>query len=147
VEFPRLVNVKGLYFSGQKIVVIRTALGSGPSQLVLQLADNNGFSNYGSTAAVPADGNWHLVAVTVTRNSTGTFYWDGNSIGTFNPTGHTGSLNSPGVPLMIGTQESFQGGGEFFNGGLDELQIFSRALTSAEVLRVFQTGAPGECKP
>ena len=126
--------------------------GSGPSQLGLQMADNSGYSNYASTAAVPADGNWHLVAVTVTRNSTtgGTFYLDGKPIGTFNPTGHQGSLNSTGSPLLIGQQESYAWqwtGPESFNGGLDELQIFSRALTSAEVLRVFQTGAPGECKP
>jgi hypothetical protein len=120
--------------------------GSGNSQLGLQLADNvgTGYANYLSTSAVPADSKWHLLAVTVVRNSHtgGTFYVDGNPRGTFDPTAHVGSLNS-GATLDIGVQ---QGGGESFKGGLDELEIFNRALSLTEVQGLYLAGAHGKCK-
>ena len=121
-------------------------LGTGNTEVGLQLADGvgAGYANYFSTAAVPADNHWHLVAVTVVRNSHtgGTFYVDGVAKGTFDPTAHVGSLNS-GATLDIGTQ---QGGSEFFKGGLDELEIFNRALSLTEVQTLYLAGAHGKCK-
>jgi hypothetical protein len=38
------------------------------------------------------------------------------------------------------------GGGEFFNGGLDELEIFNRALNATEVQSLFNAGSAGKCK-
>ena len=35
----------------------------------------------------------------------------------------------------------------FFLGIIDEAQIFSRALTDAEILAIYQAGADGQCKP
>jgi hypothetical protein len=35
----------------------------------------------------------------------------------------------------------------FFPGIIDEAQIFSRALTDAEILAIYQAGADGQCKP
>jgi hypothetical protein len=121
-------------------------LGTGSSEVGLQLADGvgTGYANYFSTAAVPADKKWHLVAVTVVRNSHtgGTFYVDGVAKGTFDPTAHVGSLNS-GAALDIGVQ---LGGGESFKGGLDELEIFKRALSLTEVQTLYLAGAHGKCK-
>jgi hypothetical protein len=37
--------------------------------------------------------------------------------------------------------------GEFTKGIIDEAQIFSRALSDAEILSIYQTGAIGQCKP
>jgi Concanavalin A-like lectin/glucanases superfamily len=135
-------------------------LGTQPgSRLGLQLADSSGYTNYFSPPAiaktVPEDGKWHLVTVTVVRNSStcgtacGMFYLDGIAIGTFNPTDRLGSLNSAGTPLEIGRQEpglASQFGGEFFKGGLDELEIFSRALSAQEVLSLYKAGKDGKCK-
>jgi len=36
---------------------------------------------------------------------------------------------------------------EPFRGIIDEAQIFSRALTDAEILGIYQAGAEGQCKP
>jgi hypothetical protein len=55
-------------------------------------------------------------------------------------------LNSAGVPLLIGSQETGLGGGEFFNGGLDELEIFNRALNATEVKALYHAGSAGKCK-
>jgi|SRR5271165_351173 len=114
-------------------------------QLGLQLADSSGYSNYVAATAVPADNQWHLVAVTVHRGKNGgVWYLDGNSLGTFDPSGHPGSLNSIGTSLEIGAR-SFGSGG-FFKGGMDELEIFSRALTATEVQSLYQAGPAGTCK-
>ncbi|MGC2111479.1 MAG: LamG-like jellyroll fold domain-containing protein [Candidatus Korobacteraceae bacterium] len=124
-------------------------------KLGVQLADglgSNGYDNYVSTTAVPANNQWHLVAMTVQRSSTtcgsscGTWYLDGNSVGNFDPTAHPGSLSSPGIPLMIGAQGPSVGLGEFFSGGLDEVELFNRALNPTEVSALYQAGSAGKCK-
>lgn len=121
-------------------------------RLGLQLADAGGYDNYVSTTAVPADNQWHLIAVTAQRSSNtcgstcGTWYLDGNAVGTFDPTAHPGSLSSSGVPLMIGAQEPGLGLSEFLSGGLDELEIFNRALSPSEVQALYHAGSAGKCK-
>ncbi len=122
-------------------------------RLGLQLANNNNYTNYVSATVVPADNNWHLVAVTVNRSSSscgtacGTWYLDGAAVGTFDSSAYNNlSLNSGGVPLLIGTQESGLGGQEFLKGGLDELEIFNRALNPTEVQSLFNAGSAGKCK-
>jgi len=121
--------------------------------LGLQLGNKGNYTNYVSTTAVPANNNWHLVAVTVNRSSAscgtacGTWYLDGNAAGTFDPSAYDNlTLNSAGVPLLIGGQESSLGGGEFLNAGLDELEIFNRALNATEVMALYQAGSAGKCK-
>jgi hypothetical protein len=123
--------------------------------LGLQLADGNGsqgYDNYVSTTAVPADNQWHLIAVTVQRSSNtcgtacGTWYLGGTAVGTFDPTAHPGSLSSSGAPLMIGAQEVSLGLSEFLSGGLDELEIFNRALSASEVQALYHAGPAGKCK-
>ncbi len=113
----------------------------------VQLADSLGYANYISTAAMPADNQWHLVAVTVSRNlaNGGTWYLDGAPIGNFDATGHAGSLTNS-VPLDIGTRSAAQGGGSNFKGGIDEVEIFTRALSAGEILSIMQAGPAGKCK-
>ena len=36
---------------------------------------------------------------------------------------------------------------EFFHGALDEVEIYSRALSQAEIHAIFNAGAAGTCKP
>lgn len=118
-------------------------------RLGLQLADSTGYSNYISATAVPADNQWHLVAVTVVRNSHtgGVWYLDGHPIDVpFDPTARIGSLNSTGTPLLIGVQQPGLGGAGFFKGGLDELEIFNRVLSATEVQSLYQAGPAGKCK-
>ena len=122
-------------------------------KLGLQLANNDNYTNWVSSTVVPTGNPWHLVAVTVDRSSSscgtacGTFYLDGNAVGTFDPSAYDNlTLNSAGVPLLMGAQGAGNGGGEFFAGGLDEVEIFSRALSSSEVKTLYQVGSAGKCK-
>jgi hypothetical protein len=104
-------------------------------------------TNYGSplSAAKLNDGLWHHVAVTVDRDnaSGGVFYVDGNAVGTFNPTLRPQSLSSTAT-LRIGRNHDSGFGG--LAGRIDELELFGRALTAAEVRGIFEADAAGKCK-
>jgi Concanavalin A-like lectin/glucanases superfamily len=102
-------------------------------RLGLQLADSTSaawmYSNYLSTTKVPADNQWHMVAVTVRRNyyQGGVWYLDGAPVDSpFNPSGHMGSLNSS-APLEIGVREASLGGGGFFKGGSTNLRSSTKS--------------------
>jgi len=124
-------------------------------QLAFQLADGNGSwycssssssscSNFTSGVSV-ADGRWHLVAVTVDRNSSngGRFYVDGRLVRTFNPTGRQGSLDN-NKPLRIGSRSSYTTG--LFRGEIDEVELFKRVLSSWEISKIYHAGSAGKCK-
>lgn len=50
-------------------------------------------------------------------------------------------LNSTGRPLGMGNNPIE--GGQYFNGGLDELKIYNKALTAGEIENLYQTGTSG----
>jgi hypothetical protein len=86
------------------------------------------------TATVPnmVDGNWHHVATTF-DGTTRRIYFDGVLKAQDNPTGH----NVPSANnLTIGTANPVTRPvyGEVFNGGLDEVRIWNRALCLSEIL-------------
>jgi hypothetical protein len=119
--------------------------------LGIQLADGigTGFSNYLSPVLSPAvdDGNWHHVAATVNRtNNKGIrFYHNGNLVGVSNPLGRIGSLVN-NSPLRIGTRTAASPLSGWFDGEIDELEIFNRALKPGEVAGIFNAGPFGKCK-
>jgi hypothetical protein len=113
--------------------------------LGLQMGDSTGFANYGSPfLAGLKKGTWHLVAVTVKRTGKITWYLDGAAKGTSVPT-QMGSLVNK-VPLRIGAN-SPAWGGAYFNGSMDELEMFNRVLTAAEIKAIYAAGLNGKCKP
>ena len=115
-------------------------------QLGLQLADNSGFNNYNSSAFV-ADGQWHHIAVTVDRNDTSglRFYVDGNLVDTSDPTPYNGSLTNTGV-FRIASHSYDQDTNFMFEGVVDELELFNRALTAGEVNSIWAADSLGKCK-
>jgi len=120
--------------------------------LGLQLAD--GFGKQYSTFSAPPipslyDGNWHHIAVTVERLSTTGIRWYHNGAPVVgpsgNPTGRQGSLEN-NSPLRIGTRTAVSPLTGWFRGDMDELEIFNRVLTVAEVSSIYSAGSPGKCK-
>ncbi len=121
----------------------------GANTLAFQIADGTGFANYPSTLSVPADGRWHLVAVTVNRaNPNGIrFYVDGviDSVPR-DPTVAPASLTPPpAFPLRISSRSSSLSG--FFPGCIDEVELFRRALTPSEITAIYNAGPYGKCRP
>lgn len=95
------------------------------------------------------DENWHLVAVTVDRQLPGgtdttiTLYIDGVADGSLNVT-LTGSPDSS-EPLIMGANAPFLGA-DFFDGQIDELELFNRTLTASEVADLFDADSDGKCR-
>ena len=117
-------------------------------QLADGLAPSPGYTNYYSSASVPYDGNWHHVAVTVKRTVPGkgiTWYYDGQPVGNSDPTDRKGSLVNSS-PLRIGTRTADDPLSGWFQGGLDELEIYNRKLTDNEVFHIFDAHSVGKCK-
>jgi hypothetical protein len=113
----------------------------------VQLADAGaagGYGNYIATPAVPTDGKWHLVAVSVSRANGAQFFIDAAPVGTFNVSQRSGSLENPS-PLRIGSH-SFSVS-SLFRGAIDEVSVFRGALSEAEIQTLVNAGAFGMCKP
>jgi hypothetical protein len=106
------------------------------NKLLFQLNDpTNGFYNYyDASGTTLTDNAWHFVAVTVDRDSTtgGHLYVDLTQSTAFNPTNRQGSVANS-APLRIGQHVD----GSKFNGLIDELRIWNRALTTAEIQAIY----------
>ena len=120
----------------------------------LQMATGGAWTNYetsvlnGGAAAYVADGNWHLIGVTVDRNNnTGIqFYVDGLAVGTtFNPTPHSASLNNS-HDLLIGESYPIISPKLNFVGDMDELEIFRRELTATDMDLLWLADNSGKCR-
>ncbi|MCH8330208.1 MAG: T9SS type A sorting domain-containing protein [Bacteroidetes bacterium] len=96
------------------------------------------------------DSNFHFYAY-VRSGNTHTLYMDGNIVA-------SGGFNLPpastvGLPLTIGAQNhdpfntspvpGFLG---FFEGLIDEVEIFDRALSQSELLSIYNAAGAGKCK-
>jgi uncharacterized repeat protein (TIGR01451 family) len=102
----------------------------------------------GTSTNVLTPGSWYHVAVTVDRpNQVVKFYINGTpEVGG----GDTTLLNasSSGLSLLIGgTHETQLQSISACEHMLDEVEIFSRALGSTEILRIFNAHSAGKCKP
>ena len=58
----------------------------------------------------------------------------------------TGNIEGDDVPFNIGGRADDQGTGKF-NGLIDEVELFNRALSPEEIKAIFEAGSAGKCKP
>jgi hypothetical protein len=87
-------------------------------------------------------GVWYHVAGTWDSTGGLKMYVNGQLEGT-NPAQVTRTAGGISA-LVIGEQAVFPG--RYFNGRIDEVELFSRALTQAEVQAIFNAGTAGKCK-
>lgn len=88
----------------------------------------------------PVTGRWYHLAVTRNVN-TYTIYIDGSPQGSATV---SDALPNPNAPLVIG--QSNEGFGGFINGSIDEMTIYRRALSSAELSSIVNADLAGKCK-
>jgi hypothetical protein len=95
-----------------------------------------------------SDGTWHHIAVTIDRDDASgiEFFVDGESVGIGNPTGVPGSLNNH-RDLFIGRWGPVSDDSVYFDGVLDEVRLFGRALAAQEVRSVVTVDSLGNCRP
>ncbi len=106
--------------------------GSAPGKLSFY-SNNSGFK-HASTAV--NDGAWHHVAFTLTSGGVLTMYRDGVVDGSYT------SVPLPGSYTDDKFFSSIPGGGGYFPGTLDEVRIYNRALTAAEIQGQYDSAKP-----
>lgn len=98
--------------------------------------------NYGADTLTfhwsPNLGQWYHLAVTRAAG-TYTLHINGIAVAT---SSDSHAIADASAPLTIGQAE----GGFNFNGLLDEIAIYNRALTTAEIQSIFNAGSFGQCK-
>ena len=119
------------------------ALG-GLGSLFANITDNAGGSHYFATAAgVLITGNRYHVALTYDKTAgIAKIFINGTqtaaeNVGTFTP--------QTSYALYLGTRFSGQGVGAYQHGLLDEVSLYNRALSEAEIQAIFATGSAGKC--
>lgn len=85
---------------------------------------------------------WHHIAVSATASDI-TLYIDGVVKGT---SGRPASITSTSNPFRIGYTTGFWPyTGTGFNGLIDEVEIFNRALSDTEIAAIYNAGSAGKC--
>lgn len=112
-----------------------------------QLADGTPM-NYYFASAVPADGFWHFIAISVRRNDPQgiRLYVDGVADASpRNPTVRPGSVTAgPCYPFRVASRSSSITG--LFPGCIDEVELFRRALAPAEIQALYNARCKGKCR-
>ena len=91
---------------------------------------SNWIENKNITVARLGDGTWHHVVFVVSREGTSYGYRDGVLVSTLAGGVFPGEYLSEANSLYVGSN---YGGRQFFDGSLDEVQIYNRALSAEEV--------------
>lgn len=108
-----------------------------PGVFNLHLNGPNGLTILSSDPISPSSGTWHSFAL-VKSGTAYTFYFNGTAIGTqmsaYNP------FPDPTAAFTIGFSEPAVGS---FNGRIDEIVFYNRALSGAEVLQLAGIPEPG----
>lgn len=91
-----------------------------------------------------ADDNWHMASFVrdVVANEI-RIYVDGVLYMSY-PDSSPGDMDHNFQGIIIG---SYDGGKDFFEGLVDEVEIYNRALSAAEIQAIFNAGSAGKCKP
>ncbi len=120
-------------------------LNNGIMNLLLRTPAGSFNFNAGAVGLVPLDNNWHFLAVTVQRGvpNMARFYRDGALVAIV-PGALAGSVAN-GSSLYVGSR-TFPVPGDFFQGYLDEVEIFRRILTPVEINQLWLAGKAGKCK-
>jgi hypothetical protein len=115
--------------------------------LGLQMASGGGFANFGAPALkVPADGQWHLVAVSVRRRGAEVhFFMDGTDVQANTSSGVPAGSLANLSPLRIGVG-TLNNGSDAFKGSIDEVEFFQNFVNAADFTKIFNAKCYGKCK-
>lgn len=87
---------------------------------------------------------WTHVAVTADANQGEVhFFINGNIVQTYNTYVAYGTHPNSGGDWLVGTAPP----STFFDGMIDEVEIFERPLGSGEIRNIYEAGSAGKCKP
>lgn len=136
---------KGTSNHGQAGWDILKRHGSSYRGFYFRLSDGN--QGAGATDVLPSsdltgilwDSSWHFITVTVNRSGNGNLYVDAVSRGSNNVTAETGSISNS-QSVRIGAYNPDNGGVTgYFNGLIDDVRIYDRALSAAEISAIYNS--------
>ncbi|HET7625534.1 MAG TPA: LamG-like jellyroll fold domain-containing protein, partial [Verrucomicrobiae bacterium] len=130
----RAIAAKGS--SGQWEYALEITTNAEPFFRVWQL---NGATYAIATGNALTLNQWHHLAGTVRKGQFVRLYVDGQLASEV--TSFSGDTGDGSSPLFIGKR----GDGQFFDGTVDELSIYARALSDAEIQAIYNAGASGKC--
>ncbi len=120
----------GLFFRGDQNGVVDGFIGK-----------DNSFVRVRSNKSIPLNQYTHI-AMTYDGTRMKVFI-DGGPAGS---TATTGAIDQNNVRLTIGARDNDGTMQEFFQGQIDELAIYNRALLNGEIAAIFAAGSDGNCK-
>ncbi len=119
--------------------------GTAPGKLYAIVSSTGGFDKIYRSTAVVFDSTWHHVAITFGA-STLKIYIDGalDTTPTKEADGAVTTLKNSASGLSMGTL--FNGGtpGNFYNGKVDELSLWSIALSATDITALYNSGKPAD---
>jgi RHS repeat-associated protein len=83
-------------------------------------------------------GEWYNITITVDRDNIATIYYNGEYLNSIDVSDYNVELNS-GYETFIGQCGSYR-----FNGSIDEVKLYTKALTPLEVTALYQSEQPAE---
>ena len=106
------------------------------SAVFLKIADGTSVK-YEQSVGPINDGKWHHVFFTISRSGNCTRYLDGTSVGTAGCSSWAATDLTNAVNLKFGVNGVGNG---YWNGALDDVRIYNRALSPAEVKELYLIG-------
>jgi hypothetical protein len=103
------------------------------------LVDNAGANFSDVSTTLPSTGVWHHIVGTY-DGTTNALYVDGVLANSESPGGGPIATNKTD-PLFIAARDACDNPGDCFDGKIDEVRIYNRALTASEVAKLYQSGA------
>ncbi|MEK7384492.1 MAG: LamG-like jellyroll fold domain-containing protein, partial [Elusimicrobiota bacterium] len=124
--------------AGQNLVVLRAPSSSAANQVMLTANGMMAMTQWGGAVTVqapaPAAGAWHLFTWTW-DGATHRLYLDGSQAAAAT----TALQSGPVEQVYLGT---YNGADELLSGTLDDVRVYNRALSAAEVQQLFNASAP-----
>jgi len=130
----------GVGFTGYELATLREGSGGSGGAVRFTIQGLSGADLIDDNSI--ADGNFHHVAATY-EGATMKIYVDGALSAQKPQTGTV--LYEPNSGFVIGSRQN-SGATQFYNGLIDEVSFYNRALTPAEITSVFNAGLAGKLK-
>ena len=93
-----------------------------------------GFASTINNTAVINDGNWHNLVGVIVNNTSTTLYIDGIAA---TSTSFSGTAASYSIPTLIGHFGGISAATAWFEGDIDQVRIYNRAITAEEVTTLY----------
>jgi hypothetical protein len=115
---------------------------SPPGHIHFQIGGDGSFHTTNVNAQVPFN-EWVHIAATRRANEDAKVYYNG-VLQPSTSVPWSGAISYSGAWFAIGQQKGLS---RPFDGLIDEVQVFERALSESEVQAIYNAGSAGECKP